>query len=376
MNRLSSKAMVLLVFVAASAYSYPGETVIEELRGARAFAEGDYEKALNHFEKVLERDPASVRAKYNQGVTWLKIGDREKAKEIFRGVFDPTQRDLTSKALYNRLLLDHEDARQALTPLNELLPAPEQVPLDQVEKVKQKAQEALQRYEKLLAQYREFAKYGLSDPRYGRNLEIAARERDALEDFIRRLPEPPSQPQPESTQDQKQQQEQNENQEQQSEQSPQNQQQKTDEQSQDQQQQQEQNNQQSEQQPQDEQKQQQGEQQQEADQKRDQDQRKSPADQNEQQESEQMKEEPQKESLSLEKQGQEERDRQKKGTLKPSSDEKKDSGTQAEPVRIGEMSADEARRLLNSLPEEDKRALLRLIRRGQQQEEQSEERDW
>lgn len=364
MSPLSPIAVVLFLMAAAIAHCYPGEAMLEEMRGARAFAQGDYEKALRHFEKALERTPSSVRVKYNTGVTRLKMGDRAKAREVFQSIFDPSQWDITAQALYNRLLLDHEDTRQTVEPLREFLPAPEQVPPERVEEVKQKAQEALQRYEKLLDQYRDFGRYGFSDARFGRNLEIAVRERDVLEDFLRRLPPPPSQPQSQTSQDRK---EQLENQQQPAP-KPQDQNQGEQKESQlperqEQSDQQRTNRQQA---PKEE------EQQQEAGLNKDSQQQNSRSDQQEQQ-AQNMQ---QQESEKTDKQQREDRGREKKEMSQSTAAEKKASEAAAEPVKIGEMSVEEARRLLNSLPEEDKRALLRLIRRGQQQEEQPEERDW
>ena len=50
--------------------------------GAYYFKQGDYQKALEHFQLALKNNSRFLDAYQNLGVTYLKIGKKEEAREI------------------------------------------------------------------------------------------------------------------------------------------------------------------------------------------------------------------------------------------------------------------------------------------------------
>lgn len=336
--------LVGLIAAGGNAWAYPGQSVFEEFQGQRAYERGDFSQAAEHFAKASELNPTSARLRYNQALALLQAGEREKAKELFKGIFDPGDRDTTQKALTQLTRLDHEDTRKSVEPLLPYWSAPERVNPEQAEKLRQVGQEALKNYDGLLEKYRHALATGMGGDELARNYEVAWREREAIEDFLRRLPEPPPPPQS-----------------QQSQQNQQNQQQKNENKNEQQQQQQQENS------------------------SQDQQQRQSQADQQKRQSEQSQQQSEQQPNAPENKPDKSDQEKQKDQSQQGASSAQQARGEQSKDqeaaqkemaTQLGQMSPDEARRLLNSLPEDDKRALLRLIHRGERSEEPPSEYDW
>jgi hypothetical protein len=374
--------------LAGAAAAVPGERLVEEMQGFAAFRSGDYRKAAECFQKALDKDPASARLNFNYAVALLKGGDKEKAKDIFKKIFDPDHLEETIKALYNWTCLEHDEAREAAAPLRPYLWWPEKVPPTQIEEMKKTAEAALKRYDSLLSDYREVVSRTPQDDRFRRNLEIAVRERQEIEDFLRRLQQltpPAAQQQGGSSESNSNQQNKSENQGsgQQQQQSGQNQQQNANQQDQ---QQQQGNSNQSQGQQQNSGQQGQQQQQQSGQQPENQNQAQGSSGQNQSQQQGQQPQatptpQPDQQSGDQHRNGEGQQEGQKPqktpgkahgsgSSGQPQKDNEKDSGSgeENEPELIGQMSREDARRLLNSVPGEDKNALLRLMGAGRKQQ--------
>ncbi|MGC8742078.1 MAG: tetratricopeptide repeat protein, partial [Candidatus Sumerlaeaceae bacterium] len=187
---------LLLAWPATAVQAYPGEAFINELRGQRAYHSGEFQKAAEYFEKAAERNPSAARLRYNHALALLRQGEKGKAEEILRSVFDPHDAEATQQAFEQLTRLRHESARAAALPLLPYMAAPEKVPLQEAQKLRQAAEAALKEYdEKVLNEYKQALSFNVKSEDLARNFEIAQRERDAIEDFLRRLPTPPPPPQ-------------------------------------------------------------------------------------------------------------------------------------------------------------------------------------
>ena len=77
------------------------EAYVEYMEGRRYFGL-DYEKSIEHYERVLEIDPDFLRAIIDKGINYANMGQYAKADSIFQSVH--TERDRLSP--YNELWLD------------------------------------------------------------------------------------------------------------------------------------------------------------------------------------------------------------------------------------------------------------------------------
>ena len=68
---------------------------------------GDLQKAIAAFETALDLDPNLAEAKFNRAVAWMRLGQNQKASEVFQQIAADEKNPLrASAAFHNALALD------------------------------------------------------------------------------------------------------------------------------------------------------------------------------------------------------------------------------------------------------------------------------
>lgn len=182
--------------LAATASAYPGEYAVLAEKAREAYNRGDFTEAMRLYGEALREQPNDPRLKLNMGTAQLKHEEPDKALESFNSVYDEKDATLGARARYNAGVLRHNRAREAVKGMAEAQEA------DARKKARDTAiatlKETLGEYQAAISAGRGQVDAGLlENMRF--NHELALRE---LEELLRQPPE--SSPQQDQQQDQQQ----------------------------------------------------------------------------------------------------------------------------------------------------------------------------
>ncbi|MCH8217313.1 MAG: tetratricopeptide repeat protein [Planctomycetes bacterium] len=103
MNRKEFEPCLLLVWMLACSvgWSAPSARIFVG-EGNGLYAQGNFNEALNRYDQALTEDPKAVQAKFNKANCYLRLGDIDQAKNLYRQVaVESKDMSLVERAKYN-----------------------------------------------------------------------------------------------------------------------------------------------------------------------------------------------------------------------------------------------------------------------------------
>jgi Ca-activated chloride channel homolog len=196
----TTSLLCLVVMLPGLVSAYPGEEKIISNRALEQFSQQNYKKASELYSEAVAKDPNSQVTKFNLGAAQYKAGEEKQAEETFRSVYDSNNLKLNAANEYNLGLINHKKTEKTIT---EKLPNWEQAiatgdkaAVEEVKKINEQLESVLGQYKQALLK-----DANLSDAKV--NYELAQRDLAKLKELLNRQP-PPSPEQ--QQQDQKQEQ--------------------------------------------------------------------------------------------------------------------------------------------------------------------------
>lgn len=171
-------AVAALILLPGIAAAYPFEASVESQRAAQLYSEQKFDEAAQTFERAAQRKPGSPVLKYGLGTSLLQAGERQKAIETFQNLYDSASPRVSSSARYNEAIAHHRTAREAMERL-----ATDAADRKAAETARNEAIESLR---KSLANYREAMLLNPTDSDLKYNYMVAMRE---LEQLLQQPPE-------------------------------------------------------------------------------------------------------------------------------------------------------------------------------------------
>lgn len=95
-------SLLILFWVTTSAMAVDVDPLGKEVKsGVRKYKQGDFNGALDSFQKVEKEMPEDPRVSFNKGAGYYKLGDFDTALEHFEKSFQKGDTELKAKSLYN-----------------------------------------------------------------------------------------------------------------------------------------------------------------------------------------------------------------------------------------------------------------------------------
>jgi Ca-activated chloride channel family protein len=203
-----STTLLLLITIASgltwqpnSVSAFIGEARRENERGLEAWRMGNYATASEHFRRATQADPTDPRLRLNEATARRAAGETTSARDLFLSVYDPTNPEITATARYNLGTADHRDIQRELKPLLEG-PALSELPPEMREEVQSKMQRVQGDLLTAAGRYREALLAMPTDQQARENLELALRQLQNLQEKMELPPDEPPPPQPQNQPDQ------------------------------------------------------------------------------------------------------------------------------------------------------------------------------
>lgn len=82
--------ILYIIYISIAFFLLPGcnTSVWESNQGVKEFRKDNYEVAISHYSKAIEKDPSLYEAYYNRGVSYFMLGNMEKANIDFVKAYD------------------------------------------------------------------------------------------------------------------------------------------------------------------------------------------------------------------------------------------------------------------------------------------------